>query len=42
VLNKVDLKQLSKYGSLGGTEKFFDRYSSYYLEKSETRAKQAA
>ncbi|MDX8453262.1 polysaccharide biosynthesis tyrosine autokinase [Mesorhizobium sp. VK9D] len=42
VLNKVDLKKLAKYGSLGGSERFFDRYSSYYLEKSETRTKQAA
>ncbi|AZO10045.1 MULTISPECIES: polysaccharide biosynthesis tyrosine autokinase [unclassified Mesorhizobium] len=42
VLNKVDLKKLAKYGSFGGSEKFFDRYSSYYLEKPETRAKQAA
>ncbi|WP_296747042.1 polysaccharide biosynthesis tyrosine autokinase [Mesorhizobium sp.] len=42
VLNKVNLKKLAKYGSLGGSEKFFDRYSSYYLEKSETRARQAA
>ncbi|PBC05159.1 polysaccharide biosynthesis tyrosine autokinase [Mesorhizobium sp. WSM3860] len=42
VLNKVELKKLAKYGSLGGSEKFFDRYSSYYLEKSESRSKQAA
>lgn len=42
VLNKVELKKLAKYGSLGASEKFFDRYSSYYLEKSESRAKQAA
>ncbi|RUW01956.1 MULTISPECIES: polysaccharide biosynthesis tyrosine autokinase [unclassified Mesorhizobium] len=42
VLNKVELKKLAKYGSLGGSEKFFDRYSSYYLEKSESRAKHAA
>ncbi|RVC82732.1 polysaccharide biosynthesis tyrosine autokinase [Mesorhizobium sp. M4A.F.Ca.ET.022.05.2.1] len=42
VLNKVDLKRLAKYGSLGGSEKFFDRYSTYYLEKSEARTKQAA
>ncbi|RAZ91249.1 chain-length determining protein [Mesorhizobium hawassense] len=42
VLNKVDLKKLAKYGSLGGSERFFDRYSSYYLEKSEARARQAA
>ncbi|TIT43137.1 MAG: chain-length determining protein, partial [Mesorhizobium sp.] len=42
VLNKVDLKRLAKYGSLGGSEKFFDRYSTYYLEKSDARTKQAA
>ena len=42
VLNKVDLKQLARYGSLGGSEKCFDRYSTYYLEKSEARARQAA
>jgi succinoglycan biosynthesis transport protein ExoP len=42
VLNKVDLKKLAKYGSLGGSERFFDRYSSYYLDKSESRPKQAA
>lgn len=42
VLNKVELKKLAKYGSLGASEKFFDRYSSYYLEKSDSRSKQAA
>ncbi|MER8428835.1 polysaccharide biosynthesis tyrosine autokinase [Mesorhizobium caraganae] len=42
VLNKVDLKKLAKYGSLGGSEKFFDRYSTYYLEKSDLRSKTAA
>lgn len=39
VLNKVDLKKLAKYGSIGGSEKFFDKYSSYYLDKSEARTK---
>ncbi|MEO5757927.1 MAG: polysaccharide biosynthesis tyrosine autokinase [Mesorhizobium sp.] len=39
VLNKVDLKKLAKYGSFGGSEKFFDKYSTYYLEKSEVRSK---
>ncbi|MCZ8547738.1 polysaccharide biosynthesis tyrosine autokinase [Mesorhizobium qingshengii] len=41
VLNKVDLKKLAKYGTFGGSEKFFDRYSTYYLEKSEVRSKAA-
>lgn len=40
VLNKVDLKKLARYGSFGGSEKFFDRYSSYYLEKSNVRGKE--
>lgn len=40
VLNKVDLKKLARYGSFGGSEKFFDRYSSYYLEKSHVRGKE--
>ncbi|TPM36172.1 polysaccharide biosynthesis tyrosine autokinase [Mesorhizobium sp. B2-3-4] len=39
VLNKVDLKKLAKYGSFGASEKFFDKYSTYYLDKSEVRAK---
>jgi len=39
VLNKVDLKKLAKYGSFGASEKFFDKYSSYYLDKSEVRTK---
>ncbi|WP_256749126.1 polysaccharide biosynthesis tyrosine autokinase [Mesorhizobium sp. Mes31] len=41
VLNKVDLKKLAKYGTFGGSEKFFDKYSTYYLEKSEVRSKAA-
>ncbi|RUW99442.1 polysaccharide biosynthesis tyrosine autokinase, partial [Mesorhizobium sp. M8A.F.Ca.ET.059.01.1.1] len=41
VLNKVDLKKLAKYGSFGASEKFFDKYSSYYLDKSEVRSKTA-
>ncbi|MBZ9907525.1 polysaccharide biosynthesis tyrosine autokinase [Mesorhizobium sp. B2-7-3] len=41
VLNKVDLKKLAKYGSFGASEKFFDKYSSYYLDKSEVRSKAA-
>ncbi|MBZ9710116.1 polysaccharide biosynthesis tyrosine autokinase [Mesorhizobium sp. ESP7-2] len=39
VLNKVDLKKLAKYGSIGASEKFFDKYSTYYLDKSEVRSK---
>ncbi|KAA3448836.1 chain-length determining protein [Mesorhizobium sp. SARCC-RB16n] len=41
VLNKVDLKKLAKYGSFGASEKFFDKYSTYYLDKSEVRSKAA-
>ena len=39
VLNKVDLKKLPRYGAYGGSEQFLERYSSYYLDKGETKAK---
>lgn len=32
VLNKADYKKLSRYGSFGSSERFFDKYSSYYLD----------
>lgn len=39
VLNKVDLKKLPRYGAYGGSEQFLERYSSYYIDKNETKAK---
>ena len=42
VLNKVDLKRLPRYGAYGGSEQFLGRYSSYYLEKGQSKAKVAA
>jgi polysaccharide biosynthesis transport protein len=42
ILNKVDLRKLTKYGGFGRSEQFFDKYSSYYLEKSEPQPKVAA
>jgi len=32
VLNKTDMKTLSRYGSFGGAEQYLDRYASYYVE----------
>lgn len=32
ILNKADYRKLSKYGSFGSSERFLDRYSSYYLD----------
>jgi len=32
ILNKADYKKLSRYGSFGSSEHFFDKYSSYYLD----------
>lgn len=32
VLNKVNLKKLARYGAIGSSEKFLDRYASYYLD----------
>jgi succinoglycan biosynthesis transport protein ExoP len=34
VLSKVNMKQLARYGAAGGSEKFLDRYSKYYLDKT--------
>jgi succinoglycan biosynthesis transport protein ExoP len=33
ILNKADYKRLSKYGSFGSSERFLDKYSSYYLDQ---------
>ncbi|WP_395446912.1 polysaccharide biosynthesis tyrosine autokinase [Aminobacter sp. UC22_36] len=41
VLNKVDLKKLPRYGAYGSSEQFLDRYSSYYVDKSEAKVKVA-
>ncbi|PWK75802.1 polysaccharide biosynthesis tyrosine autokinase [Aminobacter sp. AP02] len=42
VLNKVDLKKLPRYGAYGSSEQFLDRYSSYYVDKSEAKVKVAS
>ncbi|CAI2933473.1 polysaccharide biosynthesis tyrosine autokinase [Aminobacter niigataensis] len=42
VLNKVDLKKLPRYGAYGGSEQFLERYSSYYVDKSEPKVKVAS
>jgi len=34
VLNKTDIKQLSRYGLFGSAEQYLDRYSSYYVEQA--------
>lgn len=39
VLNKVDLKKLPRYGAYGSSEQFLDRYSTYYVDKSEAKVK---
>lgn len=39
VLNKTDMKQLSRYASIGGAEEYIDQYSAYYLDRSEIRGK---
>lgn len=33
-LNKVDLKKLASYGQAGGSEKFLDKYSEYYVDEA--------
>lgn len=34
VLNKTDIKQLSRYGLFGSAEQYLDRYASYYVEQA--------
>lgn len=38
VLNKTDTNQLPRYGAFGGSEKYLDRYSSYYVEPLGAKA----
>ena len=42
ILNKADMKRLAKYSAYGSSEHFMDRYSSYYLDKGQSKAKVAA
>lgn len=39
VLNKTDMARLARYGSLGGAEKYLDRYGSYYIEEIKPHAR---
>jgi succinoglycan biosynthesis transport protein ExoP len=41
VLNKTDIKQLSRYGLFGSAEQYLDRYSSYYVEQAPAADKPA-
>lgn len=40
VLNKVNLAALPRYGAFGSSEHLLRRYSSYYLDETETREKE--
>lgn len=42
MLNSVKLSSLPKYGAFGSSEQFLRSYSSYYLDKTETREKEAS
>ena len=41
VLNKTDIKQLPRYGLFGSAEQYLDRYSSYYVEQTQTASQPA-
>ncbi len=41
VLNKTDVKQLPRYGLFGSAEQYLDRYSSYYVEQTQTNGQPA-
>lgn len=35
ILNKTDMKKLARYGSFGGSERYIERYSAYYIDEPE-------
>ncbi len=39
LLNKTDMRQLSRYGSFGGSEHYIERYAGYYVDQSAIAAK---
>lgn len=39
ILNKTDMKKLSRYGAFGGSEQYLDRYASYYVEQTGMNGK---
>ncbi len=39
LLNKTDMKRLTRYGQPGGAEQYLDRYGSYYVEEVGARLK---
>lgn len=41
ILNRTDMKELSKYTSFGSSEHFMERYSSYYLDQVAPKPKPA-
>ena len=41
VLNKVNMKALSRYGGFGSSEKYVGQYASYYLDDKDKPAKAA-
>lgn len=39
ILNKTDMKKLSRYGSFGASERYMGRYANYYLHDSDAGMK---
>jgi polysaccharide biosynthesis transport protein len=39
LLNKTDMRQLSRYGSFGSSEHYIERYAGYYVDQSAIGAK---
>jgi polysaccharide biosynthesis transport protein len=42
ILNKTDLKKLSRYGGFGSAEQYLDRYATYYVDQAEVRPAKVA
>lgn len=41
ILNKTDLRKLTRYGGFGSAEQYLDRYSAYYLDQPEAKPAKA-
>jgi succinoglycan biosynthesis transport protein ExoP len=41
ILNKTDLKKLSRYGGFGSAEQYLDRYAAYYVDQVEVKPAKA-
>jgi succinoglycan biosynthesis transport protein ExoP len=42
ILNKTDMSELTRYSEFGGTERYRQKYVSYYTEEEPTKVEEKA